>query len=187
MFYFIFISSCFRHTPGYIVSSVHKGSLFFFLPVLSRYNCHHISEGEIVGGHHWLNGRESEQALGVGDGQGSLQSMALQRAGHDWATELNWTAIQHCISLRCPAQWFDLHTSWNVYLSKFSEHLSYRDKIKKIEKNFSLWWELWFLTASIYNIQQCSLYWSCCTLHHWHLLLLLLLSHFSRVWLCVTP
>ena len=29
-------------------------------------------EDEMVGWHHRLNGRESEQALGVGDGQGSL-------------------------------------------------------------------------------------------------------------------
>ena len=31
-----------------------------------------MTEDEMVGWHHWLNGREFEQALGVGDGQGSL-------------------------------------------------------------------------------------------------------------------
>ena len=31
-----------------------------------------MSEDEIVGWHHRLNGHEFEQALGVGDGQGSL-------------------------------------------------------------------------------------------------------------------
>ena len=30
------------------------------------------TEDEIFGWHHWLNGHEFEQALGVGDGQGSL-------------------------------------------------------------------------------------------------------------------
>ena len=30
------------------------------------------TEDEMVGWHHWLNGHESEYALGVGDGQGSL-------------------------------------------------------------------------------------------------------------------
>ena len=30
------------------------------------------TEDEMVGWHHWLNGYEFEQALGVGDGQGSL-------------------------------------------------------------------------------------------------------------------
>jgi len=31
-----------------------------------------MTEDEIVGWHHQLNGREFEQALDVGDGQGSL-------------------------------------------------------------------------------------------------------------------
>ena len=31
-----------------------------------------MTEDEVVGWHHRLNGRESEQAPGVGDGQGSL-------------------------------------------------------------------------------------------------------------------
>ena len=47
-----------------------------------------------VGWHHWLDGHEFEQALGVGDGQGRrvLQSMGWQRVRHDWATELNWVS-----------------------------------------------------------------------------------------------
>ena len=52
---------------------------------------------EIVGRHHWLNGREFEQAPGVGDGLGKpgmLQSMRSQRVRHDWATELNWTEVE---------------------------------------------------------------------------------------------
>jgi len=44
-------------------------------------------EDEIVGCHHQLDRHEFEQALGVGDGQGSLacyiQSMGSQRVGHD--------------------------------------------------------------------------------------------------------
>ena len=31
-----------------------------------------MTENEMVGWHHWLNGHEFEQALGVGDGQGNL-------------------------------------------------------------------------------------------------------------------
>ena len=31
-----------------------------------------MTEDEMVGGHHQLNGHEFEQALGVGEGQGSL-------------------------------------------------------------------------------------------------------------------
>ena len=37
--------------------------------------------------HHQLNGHELEQALGIGDGQGSLQ----QRVRYDWVTVLNST------------------------------------------------------------------------------------------------
>ena len=42
-----------------------------------------MTEDEIVGWHPQLNGPEFEQALGVGDGQGVLQSMGWQRVRHD--------------------------------------------------------------------------------------------------------
>ena len=45
-----------------------------------------MTEDEMVGWHHLLDGHEFEQALGVGDGQRSLaclQSMGSQRVGHD--------------------------------------------------------------------------------------------------------
>ena len=48
-----------------------------------------MTEDEMVAWHHLLNGREFEQALGVGDGQGwagrpgVLQTTGLQRVGHD--------------------------------------------------------------------------------------------------------
>ena len=45
-----------------------------------------MTEDETVGSHPQLDGHESEQALGVGDGQGKpgmLQSMGSQRVGHD--------------------------------------------------------------------------------------------------------
>ena len=32
-----------------------------------------MTEDEVVGWHHWLDGHEFEQALEVGDGQGSLE------------------------------------------------------------------------------------------------------------------
>ena len=40
-----------------------------------------MTEDEMVGWHHRIEGRELEQALGVGDGM--LQSMGSQRVGHD--------------------------------------------------------------------------------------------------------
>ena len=50
-----------------------------------------MTEDEMVGWHHRLDRREFEQALGVGDGQGSLvlQSMGSQRVGHGLVTEHN--------------------------------------------------------------------------------------------------
>ena len=46
---------------------------------------------EMVGWHHWLDGHEFEQALGVGDGQGSL--VCCSPWGHnesDTTEQLNW-------------------------------------------------------------------------------------------------
>ena len=53
-----------------------------------------MTEDEMVGWHHWLDGHEFEQAPGVGDGQGGLAAVhgvAKSRTQlSDW-TELNWT------------------------------------------------------------------------------------------------
>ena len=48
------------------------------------------TEDEMVGWDHQLDGHEFEQAPEDGGGQGKpgmLQSMGLQRTGHNWATE----------------------------------------------------------------------------------------------------
>ena len=53
-----------------------------------------MTEDEMGGWHHWLNGHGFMWTLGVGDGQGGLaccNSWGSQRVGHDWVTELNWT------------------------------------------------------------------------------------------------
>ena len=50
------------------------------------------TEDEIVGWHHGPDGREFEQALGVGDGQGSLACCSLWgRKESDMTELLNWT------------------------------------------------------------------------------------------------
>ena len=48
-----------------------------------------MTEDEMVGWHHRLNGQEFEQAPGVGDGQGGLMycSPWCRRVRHDLATE----------------------------------------------------------------------------------------------------
>ena len=47
------------------------------------------TEDEMAGWHDQFNGHELEESPGDGEGQGSLvlQSMELQRVGHDWATK----------------------------------------------------------------------------------------------------
>ena len=53
-----------------------------------------MTEDEIAGWHHGLDGRESEWTPGVGwwtGRPGMLQFTGSQRVRHDWATELNWT------------------------------------------------------------------------------------------------
>ena len=52
-----------------------------------------MTEDEMGGRHHWLDGHGFGWTLGVGDGQGGLACCGpweSQRVGHDWATELNW-------------------------------------------------------------------------------------------------
>ena len=52
------------------------------------------TENEIVGWHHWLDGHEFEQALGVSDEQESL--VCYNPRGHkesDMTEQLNWTAL----------------------------------------------------------------------------------------------
>ena len=51
-----------------------------------------VTENEMVGWHHWLNGHESEQALRVGDGQGSLACCSPWGCQElDTTEQLNWT------------------------------------------------------------------------------------------------
>ena len=47
-----------------------------------------VTEDKMVEWHHWLNGHEFEQILGDSEGKpGVLQSMELQRTGHNLVTE----------------------------------------------------------------------------------------------------
>ena len=52
------------------------------------------TEDEMVGWHHWLDGHGFKQALGVGDGQESLECCSSWgRKESDMAEQLNWTCI----------------------------------------------------------------------------------------------
>ena len=54
-----------------------------------------MTEGERVGWHHQLDGHEFEEALGVGDGQGSLACCSPWGLKESDTTEwMNWTEEQ---------------------------------------------------------------------------------------------
>ena len=56
------------------------------------------TEDEMVGWHHWLEGRTwvgvSSRSWRWTGKPGVQQSIGSQRAGHHWATELNWTELK---------------------------------------------------------------------------------------------
>ena len=55
-----------------------------------------ITEDEMVGWHHWLDGHESEQAPGVGEGQESLVYCSpWGRKELDMIEQLNWADISY--------------------------------------------------------------------------------------------
>ena len=58
-----------------------------------------MTEDEMVGWHHWLDGHEFEQALEVGDGQGSLVCCKVQAFPcwlHSWTQLSDWATTRNC-------------------------------------------------------------------------------------------
>ena len=54
-----------------------------------------MTEDEMAGRHHWLDGRESEQTPGVGDGQGGLACCdSWGRKESDTTERLNWSEVK---------------------------------------------------------------------------------------------
>ena len=58
------------------------------------------AEDEMVGWHHWLNGHESEQALGDGEGQASLVSLGSQRVVNNPANEQQKETVRNWLFLK---------------------------------------------------------------------------------------
>ena len=57
-----------------------------------------VTEDEMVACHYWLNGYAFKQALGVGDGLGSLVCCSSRdREGSDMTKQLDWTALSHFV------------------------------------------------------------------------------------------
>ena len=66
-----------------------------------------MTDGEMVGWHHGLDGHEFKQAPRVGDGQGTLLCFSpwcCKQLDTDWATELNWTECSSVIT-NTPLWW----------------------------------------------------------------------------------
>ena len=72
---------------------------------------------------HQLNGHESEQVLGD-KGQGSLQSMGLQRVGHNWVTEQQMITVFSYLQRKMFP---------NVFFKN-----SYFDTISDLEKDYKM-------------------------------------------------
>ena len=67
---------------------------------------------EMVGWHHWFDGHEFEQALGVGDGQGSLACCSPWSCKElDMTEQLNWT--ESYTSPNNPPK-FTLYSVWGI-------------------------------------------------------------------------
>ena len=75
-----------------------------------------MTEGEMVGWHHWLDGHEFEQTPGVGDGQGSLVCCSpWGRKELDMTEWLNWTEIVlHICLLNCISSVWFFEILWTV-------------------------------------------------------------------------
>ena len=72
------------------------------------------TEDEMVAWHHWLDGHKFEQALGVGDGQGSL-ACCNPWGRKDWHTaeRLNWTELKFPMKVTYkPPVMLHAATSW---------------------------------------------------------------------------
>ena len=92
-----------------------------------------VTELEMVGWHHWLNGHEFELAPEVGDGQGSLVCCSPWGCKEsDTAEQLNWTELQE---RKIPAlEWFYKFlslgkSSFQIFSPLFPSLISPRDSL----------------------------------------------------------
>ena len=71
-----------------------------------------MAEDKMFGWHHWLDEHEFEQALGVGDGQGSMVCCSLWDHKESDTTEwLKWTEPCTVISERNPLSSLEIHVT----------------------------------------------------------------------------
>ena len=114
-----------------------------------------MTEDEMVGWHHWLNGPEFEQVPGVGwwtGKPGVLQSMGSKRVGHDWVTELNpplrTFMLNHVSSILNLTSWIPVqdqlipikfHLVSSAYHELVKTFLNFSSAIRHTQYLFQLW------------------------------------------------
>ena len=115
-------------------------------------------EDEMAGWHHWLNGRESQWTLGVGDGQGGLACYdpwsRKESDTNEWLnwTELNWSYAEiHLLILdpqflTCSVQDINLH-------------------VLALLKKKCLMWTIIFFKSLLNLLQYCFCFMFCCFGH----------------------
>ena len=134
------------------------------------------TEDEMVGWHQWFDGHEFEQALGIGDGQGSLAGCSPRvHIESDMTEQLNWTdgvgwgclmRLRHSPAspsfqslllssfLRCWSSEYFLVNFFHPYLRVFPWEFNLQqelyDKIKTI--NIGRFW-VWF---DVFERKSCS-------------------------------
>ena len=85
-----------------------------------------MTEDEMVGWHHWLNGREFEQALGVGDEQGSLACYSPWGCKESDTTEqLNWTELNDKNYWWVNTIYFLVLFKWKRYTKRVSSWITW--------------------------------------------------------------
>ena len=99
-----------------------------------------MTEDKTVGWHHRLDGHEFEQALGVGDGQGSLVCCSpWSRKELDMTEWLNWTKLCSdglLLSFTCvsaPTNWmYETHVNFQMYVCLLC-----------FFNNYKIWLDIW--------------------------------------------
>ena len=120
-----------------------------------------MTEDEMVGWYHQLNGHEFGWAPGVGVGQGGLaccSSWGSQRVGHDWATQLNWNIWSTFNLLTGPGMCIPgrkfLVIIILLTIGIFTETWSFRLPLSILPVKKSLrgkWDQFWFTSTKVKN------------------------------------
>ena len=96
------------------------------------------TEDEMAGWHHWLDGREFEWTLVVGDGQGGLACCDSRgRKESDTTERLNWTELNQC-TVKVKSR---PYTVW-LFSAKAEVQLTPKEKQKRLTQGspfFKLW------------------------------------------------